>query len=102
MNAIKSKSNLQRDSDLSDQNHRPNSSEPNEAGGGTENFAAMNAFAPGEWQDVPDGLPADYVGIIEPDAAKVPTVSQWGLVVLVMMILIAGSVVFGRRRSLAA
>jgi cysteine-rich repeat protein len=41
------------------------SGEPNEAGGGTENFAAMNAFSPGKWQDVPDGLPANYVGIVE-------------------------------------
>ena len=55
-----------------------------------------NRFCPGEDDTVDD----DANGI--PDCLeKIPTVSAWGLVIITLLLLAAGKIDFGRRRSMA-
>ena len=76
----------------------PNEAPPPET---NEDRAAMHAFQPGQWQDVP-GEAYEYVGIIELDADPIPTVSEWGLVAMALLVLTAGTLVFMRGRTARA
>ena len=67
-------------------------------------FESGIVFSAGtEVRIAPDPRNVTLSGYIpSPPAGGIPTVSQWGLVVMVTLILIAGSVVFARRRVAVA
>lgn len=61
--------------------------------------------------DCPPGFTCDQVTLKNPDGtiqvtctltSSIPTVSQWGLAVLTLLMLVAGTIVFARRRPAAA
>lgn len=77
-----------------------NSSEPNQNVGLPENYAEVNSLSnpagPGEWNDLPNAG-QDLFGIIERDT-PIPTLSEWGVVAMTLLLMTAGTIVFARRR----
>ena len=73
------------------------SSEPNDAGVGedwAEDHSCWNDLKPGNAGYPPEGLP----GVIECATQPVPSVSEWGLVAMTLLVLAAGTLVIRRRR----
>lgn len=84
---------------LSFQNWAPN--EPNDMGGAEHNgemYAQDNVNLPGGWND--DMQASVLRAVVERDNS-IPAVSEWGLVVMALLVLSAGTVVLIRRRRAA-
>ena len=43
----------------------------------------------------------DHIEIGQVSTREIPTVSQWGLIIMTLLLLTAGTIVLGRRRKLA-
>lgn len=76
------------------------SNEPNNAHSGEDHAYMYNNYTPdripGTWNDLDQSDVAP--GIIECIRPPIPAVSQWGIVVMTLLVLIAGTLVLTRRR----
>lgn len=80
------------------------SGEPNNNHTDGEDCGDMRGHQPaepdGSWNDLPCTAP--ILGIIETSGSAVPTVSEWGLAVMALLLLTAGTLVYARRRGVSS